>query len=257
MGASHRGDGRFAFFVLLASPSAAKSKWVKSELDHWIAQRGTGELLLAVVDGALFWDEAAGRFDPVRSTAAPEALTRGDPAAKEPLFVDFSGRSPWELSDGQFRELVATLAAPIHGKSRDELSSDDRREQRRFQRWRNSAIALLAVLLVASIAAAVLALVQRNEAQDQRAAAETQRQEAENQRQRADQEADEARRQAAEALALALAAQSESALEENPGLAMALAAEAVSADKHTPRGVTGSTHERADCVRRRQLPADR
>ena len=63
-----------------------------------------------------------------------------------------------------FREKVTDLAAPIHGKSKYELASDDVREQRRFRRLRRAAIAGLVLLTILALAAAAIAFVQRQEA---------------------------------------------------------------------------------------------
>ena len=63
-----------------------------------------------------------------------------------------------------FRDKVASLAAPIHGKPKDALTSDDLREQRRFRRLRRAAFAGLAVLTVIAVVAAFTAFVQRGKA---------------------------------------------------------------------------------------------
>jgi hypothetical protein len=53
------------FFLLLASPLAASSKWVKRELDYWLTAHGgrAENLLLLWTDGDLAWDDAQKRFD--------------------------------------------------------------------------------------------------------------------------------------------------------------------------------------------------
>ena len=86
----------------------------------------------------------------------------------EPLFIDVSDDAPWDFRGPVFREKITALAAPIHGKPKDQLASDDLREQRRFRRLRAAAIAGLVVLTVAAVAAAVIAVVQRQEAIRQR-----------------------------------------------------------------------------------------
>ena len=58
-----------------------------------------------------------------------------------------------------FREKVTDLAAPIHGKPKYELASEDLREQRRFRRLRRAAIAGLVVLTVIAVVAAAIAFV--------------------------------------------------------------------------------------------------
>ena len=41
-------------FVLLASPEAARSRWVGEEITHWVSSKGTDHLLVVVTDGS--WD---------------------------------------------------------------------------------------------------------------------------------------------------------------------------------------------------------
>src|SRR5262245_7748322 len=62
-----------AWFVLLASPDAARSRWVRREIEWWLANRPVDRIILVVVGGELSWDEPANRFD-AGSTAIPEEL---------------------------------------------------------------------------------------------------------------------------------------------------------------------------------------
>ena len=68
--------------------------------------------------------------------------------AAEPFYVDVSDDAPWDPAAALFREKVTDLAAPIHGKPKYELASEDLREQRRFRRLRRAAIAGLVLLTV-------------------------------------------------------------------------------------------------------------
>ena len=86
----------------------------------------------------------------------------------EPLFIDVTGDAPWDYRGPVFREKVTALAAPIHGKPKDQLASDDLREQRRFRRLRAAAIAGLVALTVAALIASFIAVTQRQEALRQR-----------------------------------------------------------------------------------------
>ena len=79
---------------------------------------------------------------------------------RHPLYLDVSGDAPWDPHAPTFRDKVTDLAAPIHGKSKYELASDDVREQRRFRRQRFAAIAAFAILIVVAITFAVIAFVQ-------------------------------------------------------------------------------------------------
>src|SRR4029077_12549971 len=110
-----------------------------------------------------------------RSDAALPVLMEPGVLTAEPLYVDVSADAPWDPSAPTFRDKVTDLAAPIHGKSKYELASDDVREQRRFRRLRRAAIAGLVVLTVIAIAAAAVAIVQRRDAIHQRNEAEARR----------------------------------------------------------------------------------
>src|SRR5215210_5566664 len=46
------------FFLLLASPAAARSEWVEKEVEHWLSQQGPSRLLLVLTDGEIAWDDA-------------------------------------------------------------------------------------------------------------------------------------------------------------------------------------------------------
>ena len=109
------------------------------------------------------WDDDAARFDPDRSDAALPVLTQPGVLVAEPCYVDVSGDAPWDPEAALFREKVTDLAAPIHGKPKYELASEDLREQRRFRRLRRAAIAGLVVLTVCALAAAAIAVIQRRE----------------------------------------------------------------------------------------------
>ena len=161
---------RSRYLIVVLSPRAAtpppppRQHWVNKEVGYWLEQRGPDQLLIVLAEGHLQWDEANQRFDPERSDAAPPVLKeRKKPGVlpNEPLYVDVSADAPWDPHAPVFRDKVTDLAAPIHGKSKYELASDDVREQRRFRRLRGAAIAGLAILTVAAVIAAVFAFVKR------------------------------------------------------------------------------------------------
>src|SRR5438034_9887795 len=61
------------WFVLLASPEAARSHWVGEEITHWVSRKGTDHLLVVVTDGSWVWDDDGGGLSPA-STACHPAL---------------------------------------------------------------------------------------------------------------------------------------------------------------------------------------
>jgi hypothetical protein len=132
------------------------------------ASCGPERLLFVVAGGEVTWDEATQRFDPDRSDAALPVLTQPGVLPTEPLYVDVTGDAPWHPAAPLFREKVTDLAAPIHGKPKDELAGEDRREQRRFRRLRRIAIVSLVLLTVIAVTAGAIAWIQRKEAVRQR-----------------------------------------------------------------------------------------
>jgi TIR domain len=74
------------YFLLMASPEAARSKWVQQEVRWWLANRPLSKLLIVLTDGEARWDEAANDFDWSCTSALPNDL-RGR-FKQEPLWVD-------------------------------------------------------------------------------------------------------------------------------------------------------------------------
>ena len=154
------------WFVFLASPRAAQSHWVQQEIAWWLDNRRADRLLIVLTDGDLAWDDAIRDFDWQRTSAVPGQL-KGR-FAGEPLYVDLRwARSENDLSlrHSRFRAAILDIAAPLHGRAKDELDGDDVRQHRRTRRLAWSAGIGLSVLAVAASASAVIAVQQRNEAE--------------------------------------------------------------------------------------------
>jgi hypothetical protein len=163
-----------SWFIVMASPAAAASRWVAREIEWWLTHRSSQTMLIVLTDGDLWWDQTAGDFDWDRTTCLPRAVVSGR-FASEPLWVDLS----WAKSTGvltlrhaRFRQAVLDLAAPLHGRPKDELDGDDVRQFVRVQRLRNGVIAALVGLTTLVGAAAWIAVGQRNEARRQAAIAQ-------------------------------------------------------------------------------------
>lgn len=160
------GDAKY--FLLLASPAAAASRWVQKEVEWWLAHRSPQTLLILVTDGQLTWDEAAADFDWAHTDAIAPILRGRFPS--EPLWVDLRWARSGEtlsLRHVQFRQAVLDVAAPLHGRSKDELDGEDVRQFARTRRLARAAIAGLIVLTVSATAAAWFAVRQRDEARRQ------------------------------------------------------------------------------------------
>ena len=164
------GDTRW--LVLLMSEVSAESKWVGAEVARWAADKGKDRLALVLTSGEVAWDDAAKDFDYEQSTAVNEAM-RGIYAGQEsePLYLDLrwtkeipGGEKDLDLHNARFRSDIATLAAPIHGKAKDELEGEDIRQFKLARRLKRAAITGLATLTIIAVVAGAIALVQRAEA---------------------------------------------------------------------------------------------
>ena len=160
--------GAARHLVLLASPDAAASEWVNKELREWRESRPVDRLVLVLTAGELRWDDAAQDFDWPASSAVPRALAGAFDA--EPRWIDLRFARALEapsLRDPRFRSGVADLAAPLHGRAKEELVGDDVREHRRTMRIARAAVVLLVALTAAASFAALTAVRQRDRAEQQ------------------------------------------------------------------------------------------
>jgi WD40 repeat protein len=162
------------YFILLASPAAAKSKWVQQELAWWMQHRKPGTLLIVLTTGTIAWDQASGDFawhetDTLPKTDALPTILSGW-FGEEPLWVDLRwAQTASRLShrDPQLRDDLATLAAPLRGVPKDDLVGLDLVLHRRAVRLRRIAVVLLALLTVGALGGALVAVEQRNTAREQ------------------------------------------------------------------------------------------
>lgn len=152
-------------FVLLASPESAASTWVQQEVAFWRSERSAKTFFIVLTDGALVWDDDTGDFDWDRTTALPKRQLSGW-FGQEPLWVDLRGNRE-QRRRREFRSAAATVAAAIHGVPKDDLFSEDARQQRRL-------VAVLSALLVLVLVGASLAVWQWNTATTQRDRADQQ-----------------------------------------------------------------------------------
>jgi hypothetical protein len=159
-------------FVLLASPSAERSKWVRREVAFWLKERSLDSISIVLTDGNLVWDDVAGRIDGEHTDAIPPQLI--EVYREEPLYGDLRfARTQIDLSlqNPEFKRHVVPIAAKLHGKTPAELVSDEVREHRRTLRIRNSAVIALVVLLILAGSAAWVAYRMATEAERQRSEA--------------------------------------------------------------------------------------
>jgi WD40 repeat protein len=252
------------YFVLLASPEAARSRWVNREIEHWVATKSADRILPVVTDGEWRWDPVRRDFAE-GSTAVPAAL-RGV-FVEEPLFLDLRwARDDLHLSlrHSRFRDAIAQLAAPMHGVSKDDLEGEDVRQHRRARRLRLTAVATLVALALVASLTSVLAVRYAERANTKTAEALRQQHLARDERGNADRSAQEARRQeqlARQQQALAKDAADEARRQAQVALEQKALAERSSAEaqrqQENARQQHGIADRAADEARRQQGLSDR
>jgi tetratricopeptide (TPR) repeat protein len=163
--------GESRFLILLASPEAAASPWVDKEIAFWLQNKSADTLLIGVTDGVLAWDNAAQGFDRSETTPLPPAL-KGR-LAVEPKWVDLAAyREGADTGDARFTELAADFAAAIRGMPKEDLLSQEVRQQRRALALATTAAGALLVLAIGATIAGIMAYRAQQEAVAQRNRAE-------------------------------------------------------------------------------------
>jgi hypothetical protein len=155
-------------FLLLASPQAAVSTGVLREVSYWQDNRERETFLIVLTEGTINWDDTRGDFDWAHTTALPPQLSGW--FSSEPLWVDLTwARQESELSlrHSRFRSEVAALAAPLHGRAKDELDSEDVRQHRLATRLRRTAVVALSLLTVVAMVLGFVAWDRQEELSDQ------------------------------------------------------------------------------------------
>jgi TIR domain len=137
--------GQSRYLILLASPEAAASPWVDKEVTYWLDNKGADTLLIALTGGALAWNAAVGDFAIGDGRPLPPALAGR--FASEPKWVDLTAyRDRANPRDARFAELAADFAAALHGIPKEDLLSQELRQQRRALRLAWSAAVMLLIL---------------------------------------------------------------------------------------------------------------
>jgi WD40 repeat protein len=180
--------------ILLASPQAAGSGWVAKEAAYWREHKSVDTILIALTEGELIWQAAGARepggargSDDTRPSNADSGgsssghLRSALPATldgafdEEPRFIDLRwahNATDLSLSHPQWREAIAELAAPLHGKPKDEIASEEVRQHHRAMKIVRIVAAALLTLLVAAVVAGLIAYSQYRSAQARALAAE-------------------------------------------------------------------------------------
>src|SRR5262245_28892941 len=138
------------FLILVASPEAAASQWVNKEIAYWLEYKSADTLLIALTDGELHWDSSLGDFVRNPGTPLPPAVISR--FATEPKWVDLRGyRVRPNRYTARFVELAADFAATVLGVAKDDLLSEEVRQQRRALTLAWSTAASFLVLMGAAV----------------------------------------------------------------------------------------------------------
>ncbi len=160
------------YLLLLGSPELAASPWVGKEVEYWLANKSVDTLLIGVTDGTLNWDGKKGDFRWKPAPPLSPVLKGRFPA--EPKWVDLStyreGANP---RDHSFLDLGADFAAAIHGMPKEDLLSQEVRQQRRALSLAVSAAGLLLLLAVGAVTAGIIAKFEAERAERNFAAAKS------------------------------------------------------------------------------------
>jgi hypothetical protein len=161
-------------FILLASPTCAKSAWVNKELTLWLQTSPSAmeRVFIILLDGKIAWDSVRRDFDFAETTALPPALA--GVFNNEPPYVDLRwATTAAEIADRpEFTEALATIIAAIAGGSIDGLYSEEARARRSRLRLLRYAFIAVAILGVFSTFLLLAALRQRSIARRAATAAE-------------------------------------------------------------------------------------
>ena len=156
--------GRTKFLILLASPEAARSRWVAGEVQYWLAKKNINELLIGLTEGELKWDKATGDFLWSEETPLPQNLKAR--FVSEPRFVDLRALRDPKTNTDQFIHAAADFVSAIKDVAKEDLISQELTQQRRAKGLAWSAAASLLVLACAAVWEWRQAVLQRDRAEN-------------------------------------------------------------------------------------------
>lgn len=156
------------YFIFLASPAAAQSRWCKKEVAYWKEHKSIDNFLVVLTEGDLQWDESRSDFDWEKTTSIPDNLS--GTFKNEPLYVDFREKISQEdltIENPEFKTKIVLLAATLHGKAVGDMIGEGVKQHRRTMLIRNSVILILSALLIASGFLTYYSIQQKEIAEDQ------------------------------------------------------------------------------------------
>ena len=227
--------------ILLASPEAASSPWIGKEVEYWLEHKSVDTLFIGLTAGELAWDDKEGDFEWSAATPLPKAL-KGR-FASEPKWVDLKTcRDGADPHDAKFIDLGADFAAAIRGVPKEDLMSEELRQERRTRRLAVGVAASLLVLAGAAVWQWSEAEAERTRAEAEALRAEQQSELAQDNEQLAKQQQTLAENRAFDARLRAQAAEARVLQATDPHAALKLSAETAQQNLDSNRGVLPEVH---------------
>ncbi|TMM59336.1 TIR domain-containing protein [Maribacter algarum] len=141
-----------SYFILLASPSAANSEWVKDEIEKWCDKKSRiDNLIIILTDGNIEINSLDKTIDWNNTNALPLNLKQYLPNV--PLFIDLRWAESIEnqsLQNPDFKKEINRISAKLNNKDPNELMGIEIIEHRRTIRIRRITIWVLSFLLLVS-----------------------------------------------------------------------------------------------------------
>ncbi len=135
------------YLILIASPEAAASPWIAKEVDYWLERQSPDTLFVGLTAGELAWDNKKSDFKWSANTPLPKVL-KGR-FVSEPKWVDLRAyRDGADPRNAKFIDLAADFAAGIRGVPKEDLMSEEVRQQRRARRLAVGVAGVMLVLVV-------------------------------------------------------------------------------------------------------------
>jgi WD40 repeat protein len=160
----HLGDSEY--FIYLASPQAAQSKWVKKEIQYFHSRGRADKIIIVLTDGKLAWNDDAADFDWPGTDALPdfkEALFKHEPTWLDMVWIR---KEQLSFRDPRFLDAAANLSSTLRNIDKDILIGKDVEEHKKAKRFRMLSVSGLIFLAIFLLAAAFLAVRSEKKSQE-------------------------------------------------------------------------------------------
>lgn len=175
--------------ILLASPGAARSKWVTKEISHWLSVASPDRLIIILTEGAIEWNDTKGDFDWTKTTSLPPEL-KGifDLGLNYQDLRELKENLGARKRDPRMQNCVAGIVSTLTGVNKSDLIGQDIKNRRRAIALAWSGSVTLAAISIVTVVMAYMLLLQSRDLRTERDAAEAARAEAVGERKIAEKE---------------------------------------------------------------------